>query len=122
MAVCKSRYYRSPNPQELSCLAYLCLNFAGYFFGLAFGLQIGIIGDSPAISISLSFHNSNRVPPGCLLEILFCLPDLSTPETSHVSCSSTSYFFSSTFKMLFTDLTPLISLFFPIIRCSVSLL
>jgi hypothetical protein len=34
-------------PQELLDLTDLALHFAGYLFGFAFGLQLGIIGDFP---------------------------------------------------------------------------
>ena len=41
-------------PQELLGLTDLFLHFAGYLFGFAFGLQLGIVGDFPGDLLGLA--------------------------------------------------------------------
>jgi len=41
-------------PQELLGLTDLFLHFAGYLFGFAFGLQLGIVGDFPGDLLGLT--------------------------------------------------------------------
>jgi hypothetical protein len=50
--------------QNLLDLAYLFLNFAGYLFGLAFGLQIGIVNDLPGYFLDFTL---------CFMKLAFCL-------------------------------------------------
>ena len=47
-------------PQNLLDLTDLFLHFAGYLFGFAFGLQLGIIGDFPGhfLGLTLCFVKS----------------------------------------------------------------
>jgi len=65
-------------PQDLLYLTDLFLHFAGYFFGFAFGLQLGIIGHFPGDLLDLTLHFVKRsfrlvpntrfhgIPPGSL--------------------------------------------------------
>jgi len=65
-------------PQDLLDLTDLFLNFAGYLFGFAFGLQLGIIGDFTGHFLGWLTHlrvtiTVAKIGPVCCQ----CLPRLS---------------------------------------------
>jgi hypothetical protein len=53
-------------PQNRLDLTDLFLNFAGYLFGFAFALHLGIIGDFPCnfLDFTLSLLREMCLPPG----------------------------------------------------------